>query len=86
MKIEKLIQVNLNDQKAIIEAINYNRENDFSYIIGDTFSNVGTPLIPWDNICLLLRNDYKIDFYKEKQPTFIHKHYKEEIIEEKREK
>lgn len=82
MKIEKKLLVNLNNEKEILQAINYNKENNYNYIISDSFSSIGTPLIPWGNICLLLRNDYKIEYYNEKQPTFKHKNYNDEIIEE----
>lgn len=82
MKIKKMIEINLNDEKTIVKAIDYNKKNNYKYIICDKFSDIGTPLLPWDSICYLLRNGYKIDCYNEKQPTFIHKDYKEEEVEE----
>lgn len=79
MRTKKYLDICSQHESEVKQAIEYNKENNYEFIIRDT-----TNLIGLEGLKLLLKWGYEISPYEE-QLTYIHKNYdyEKEKIEEK---
>lgn len=78
MRIKKILEISLQHDKEVEQAIEFNKKNNYEYIIIDTNN-----LIEYSNLAKLLRQDYELAIYNKDHVELRYKYYdyeKEKLV------